>query len=269
MSREAVIGRHVGVLRDRAGIRQHELAKRLGWSPAVLSRVEGGERPLSTEELDAALAEIGTEEAKAFAARLAREWRLIAEPAFDDPDADLLWEAEQAAQKVNALAAQPDVKSFFERRLAKYKEELLSSADRLSTRRYQVVFVGSIAAGKSTAICRAERLELPGAKGLTSVLETGPGGITLCEVHIKRGPQYEIFIEPCTDDEVRRHVLDFARSLLEPQQTTDEETDDDEGGAIVSREINRAIRNMTGLVSRAARRSADGTRQPRVDTRAG
>ena len=79
----------------------------------MLSRVEGGERPLSTEELDAALAEIGTEEAKAFAARLAREWRLIAEPAFDDPDADLLWEAEQAAQKVNALAAQPDVKSFF------------------------------------------------------------------------------------------------------------------------------------------------------------
>ena len=71
----------------------------VAWSPAVLSRVEGGERPLSTEELDAALAEIGTEEAKAFAARLAREWRLIAEPAFDDPDADLLWEAEQAAAK--------------------------------------------------------------------------------------------------------------------------------------------------------------------------
>ena len=266
MTREAAIGRHVAVL--RGDIRQHELAKRLGWSPAVLSRVESGERPLSSEELDAVVTAIGTEEASAFPARLAREWRLIPEPAFDDPDADLLWEAEQAAQKVDTLAAHPDVKSFFERRLARYKEELLTSAARLAMRRYQVVFAGSIAAGKSMAICRAERLELPDAKGgVTSVLETGPGGITLCEVHIKRGPQYGIFVEPCTDEEVRRHVLDFTRSLLDPQSISGDETEDEEenGGTIVSREINRAIRNMTGLLNRAPPRSADGRRQPRVD----
>jgi transcriptional regulator with XRE-family HTH domain len=266
MSREAAIGRYIAVLREEANIRQHELAKRLGWSNAVLSRIESGERPLSAVELDAVLSAIGTEEAKAFPTRLAREWRLIAEPAFEDPDADLLWEAEQAAQKVDALATHPNVRSFFERRLARYREELLSSATRLSTRRYQIVFVGSIAAGKSRAICRVEGLEIPDAKGaITSVLETGPGGITLCEVHIKRGPQYGIFVEPCTDDEVRRHVLDFARSLLDPMLNADGEAEDEESGVIISREIHRAIRNMTGLLNRAPPRSTDGTRQPRVD----
>ena len=104
MSREAAIGRHIAFLRDAADIRQHELAKRLGWSNAVLSRVESGERPLSPVELDAVLSAIGTEEAKVFPTRLAREWRLIAEPGFEDPDADLLWEAEQTGQKVDALA---------------------------------------------------------------------------------------------------------------------------------------------------------------------
>lgn len=264
MSREAAIGRHIAVLRGE--VRQHELAKRLGWSPAVLSRVEAGERPLSEEELDAILQTIGTEEAKEFPERLAREWKLTPEPTFDDPDGDLLWEAEQAAQEVDALASQPTVKSFFERRLARYKAELLASAGRLLTRHYQVVFVGSIAAGKSTAICRAEGLELLNAKGaVTSVLETGPGGITLCEVHIKRGPQYGILVEPCTDDEVRRHVLDFARSLLDPQDFTDGEDNEVEGGATIAREINRAMRHMTGLVNRAAPRAADGSRQPRID----
>ncbi|MGX1348243.1 transcriptional regulator with XRE-family HTH domain [Bradyrhizobium elkanii] len=266
MSREAAIGRHVGILRDQADIRQHELAKQLGWSPAVLSRVESGERPLSADELDAALTAIDTEEARAFPARLARQWRLIPEPSFDDPDADLLWEAEQAAQKVDALAAQPDVKSFFERRIARYKDELLSAAARLGTRRYQVVLTGSIAAGKTMAICRAEGLELVNAKGaITSVLETGPGGTTVCEVHIKRGPQYGIFVEPCTDEEVRRHVLDFARSLLDAKGSTHGEPDDEENEEVISREINRAIRNMTGLVYHPSHRSADGTRLPRID----
>jgi len=266
MSREAAIGRHVAVLRDAADMRQHELAKRLGWSNAVLSRVESGERPLSNVELDAVLAAIGTDEAKTFPERLSREWQLIAEPLFDDPDGDLLWEAEQAAQEVDALATQPNVRSFFERRLARYKEELLASATRLATRRYQIVFVGSIAAGKSRAICRAESLELVDVKGaITSVLETGPGGITICEVHIKQGPQYGIFVEPCTDDEVRRHVLDFARTLLDPTPSADGEAEDEESGLIISREVHRAIRNMTGLLNRAPPRSADGTRQPRVD----
>jgi len=87
-------------------------------------------------------------------------------PSIDEPDADLIWEAEQAAQRVSTLAAQPDVKHFFERRLERYSQELLVSAARLTQKTYRVVFSGAIAAGKSTVICRVEGLEIPGDKAM-------------------------------------------------------------------------------------------------------
>src|SRR5262249_10173841 len=142
---------------------------------------------------------------------LARQWDILPEPPLSDPDADLLWEAEQVAKEIHALAERPDVKQAFERRLVLYRQELLTSAAKLAEKRYRVAFVGTIAVGKSTAICRAERLELPTPKGMPkTVLETGAGGITICEVHLRKGPDYGLIIEPCPEDELRRHVSDFA-----------------------------------------------------------
>jgi transcriptional regulator with XRE-family HTH domain len=267
MARDAAIGEHLARLRETAGYKQNELAKRIQCSPAVLSRIEGGERPASPEELDALLAAIGTPEAQAFAECLSRHWSIIPEPPFDEPDADLIWEAEQAAVAVEALAAQPDVKHFFERRLTRYKEELRASAARLTNRRYYVVFSGAIAAGKSTAICRIESLEVVDGKGRPlPVIEVGPGGITLCEVHVRRGPGYGFIVDPCSEYEVRRHVLDFARSLLESSSAqTGSETEADSGLAGSSREISRALRNMADLPIRRFPRKQDGTKPPSVD----
>ncbi|UHH10161.1 hypothetical protein LU699_18225 [Luteimonas fraxinea] len=102
---------------------------------------------------------------------------MIPEPALGDPDADLLWDAEQTAQQVHALAERPDVKQFYERRLVRYQEELLAKAASVADKRYRAAFIGTIAVGKSTAICRAEGLEIPGSKGMPkAVLETGAGG---------------------------------------------------------------------------------------------
>ena len=177
MSRDAAIGQYLATLRDKAEIKQGEMARMLGWSPAVLSRIESGTRPASSEELSALLSAIDLPEARTFPGRLARQWVVLPEPAFDEPDADLIWEAEQAAQRVRALAAQSDIKHFFARRLARYEEELCAAAERLADRRYRVVLSGAIAAGKSTAICRAEGLELARSKGMPMpVLETGRGG---------------------------------------------------------------------------------------------
>jgi transcriptional regulator with XRE-family HTH domain len=267
MSRDAAIGRHLAKLRDAAGFKQNELARRSEWSPAVLSRIESGERAASAEEIDSLLSAIGTSEARAFAERLSRQWKIIPEPAFDEADDGLIWEAEQAAQSVDALAAQPDVKLFFERRLARYKEELCASAARLTNRRYRVVFSGAIAAGKSTAICRVESLELFDGKGMPiPVLEAGGGGITLCEVHVQRGPEYGFLIEPCSEDEVRRHVLDFARSLLEsPSSSATDAMDADSNSPGASREISRALRSMAELPVRRFPRRSDGSKPPSID----
>ena len=92
----------------------------------------------------------------------------------------------------------------------------------------------------------------PGAPRPSPVLAVGAGRTTLCEVHIRSGPP-SIVIEPCTDDEIRAHVADFADKIL---YTTRE---GGEGGGsrdeqIMSREVERAVRNMANLRRPSARR---------------
>jgi transcriptional regulator with XRE-family HTH domain len=166
----ATVGKHLAVLREQAQLKQNELAKKLKWSAAVLSRVENGERLLSDEELDIILRGIGTPGAMKLKQVLARRWERLPVPALGDSDADLIWEAEQVAVHIHALAEQPDVKQFFERRLVRYGEELRAAAECILDKCYRVAFVGTIAVGKSTSICRIEGLELPSTKGMPSAV---------------------------------------------------------------------------------------------------
>lgn len=268
MVRQLEIGKHLGALREQAGMKQNELARRIEWSAAVLSRVESGERALSDEELASVLQGIGTPEALKIQELLARRWVILPEPPLSDPDADLLWKAEQAAQQIHTLAERPDVKQFFERRLVRYKEELLAAAARVANKRYRVAFLGTIAVGKSTAICRVEGLELPTTKGMPkAVLETGSGGITICEVHVRQGPGYGLIIEPCPEDELRRHVTDFANVLLNAGRAVppSDGADADGGSPGISREIDRALRNMAGLRRKRPEKKPDGTVVPGFD----
>ncbi len=132
MSRQVEIGLYLASLREQAGLKQNELARRIEWSPAVLSRVESGERPLDDDEMENVLIGIGTPEALKLREVLGRNWEILPSPPLTDPDADLLWEAEQVAKDIHSLAERPDVKQFFERRLVRYKEVLLAPAWRTS-----------------------------------------------------------------------------------------------------------------------------------------
>lgn len=267
MSRDAALGKHLTALREQAQLKQNELAKKLEWSAAVLSRVESGERTLAEDELDIVLRGIGTPAAMRLKEVLSRRWDRLPEPPLGDADADLLWEAEQVGQEIHALAEQPDVKQLFERRLVRYEEELRLAAQHVLDKRYRVAFMGTIGVGKSTSICRIEGLELPSAKGMpNAVLETGAGGITICDVHVRKGPGYGLIIEPCSEDEIRHHVMDFANSLLNPAKAADNEEDEAGSGSPgISREIDRALRSMTGLRRRRSERKPDGKIIPASD----
>ncbi len=74
MTTSLEIGNYLGRLRNQAGITQNELAQKLPFGPAVLSRVESGERAASTEELNSVLEAIGTEEAIQVREKIDREW---------------------------------------------------------------------------------------------------------------------------------------------------------------------------------------------------
>jgi transcriptional regulator with XRE-family HTH domain len=250
----AQLGHRLAQLRERTGMKQAELARKITWSQAVLSRIESGERTISDDELTTLLEAIGTEEAADLAMILGRDWRHLPRPPLDHPDQHLLWRAEQMTAALEAAGTVAGTPKAFQTRLDEYVKEVLRLADLLLRRKHQIAFIGQIGIGKSTAICRAVSLEITGPQGSpVPVLETGAGGITLCEVHLSRGPGYGIIVEPRTHDDIRSDVEDFVEQLLQPGSSTA----DEDGTPAVPREIERAIRNMAGLAPKRTR-SADG-----------
>ena len=80
------------------------------------------------------------------------------------------------------------------------------------------------------------------------MLETGAGGVTICEVRIVTGPRWGILVEAKSEDEIRADVMDFSEYIFRlaqpgPESMSDEHTD----SLGVSKEIVRAIRNMSQL----------------------
>lgn len=244
------LGRYLTQVREKAGLKQAELARMVTWSPAVLSRVESGERPLAVEELSALLAAINTPEAAHLRTALECDWEVLPRPALDHPDHDALWDAEQVARDLCVRRDDPEVRNAFERRLSGLVQEIQQNADILLKRDYQVAFIGSIGIGKSTAICRLTGLEIPDPDGgpAIPVLEAGAGGTTICEVHLRAGPGYGIIVEPRSEEEIRADVSDFAEYLTSGSLTIGEDGDrSDSEQQGISKEIERAIRNMAGL----------------------
>ena len=252
------LGGYLMKIRDRAGIKQVELARRVTWSQAVLSRIESGERTVAPDELEQLLDAIDTPEAEKLKAALRRDWAVLARPGLDHPDQELLWSAEEVAQQLQSLAQQPDVKHAFERRLSAYVDELGAVAGLLLKREHQVAFIGSIGIGKSTAICRLSGLEVASLDGShpAPVLEAGAGGITICEVHLRRGPGFGLIIEPRSDEEIRADVTDFADYVRGTDATSGDGEGDEESQGI-SKEVERAIRNLAALRIRREK-GADG-----------
>lgn len=243
------LGLHLTQIREKANLKQAELARLVTWSPAVLSRVESGERQLAPEELLQLLEAIDTPDAAKLRQSLQRIWQVLPRPSLDHPDQELLWAAEDIAQQLTHLRNQPDVRSAFERRLSEYVDELRSTAGLLLKREHQVAFIGSIGIGKSTAICRLAGLEVsgPDSPQPAPVLEAGSGGITICEVHLRQGPGYGLLIEPRSDEEIRADVTDFADYIRGSSASAEIEgrTEDESQG--ISKEFERAIRNLAGL----------------------
>lgn len=254
------LGRHLMQVRERGGVKQAELAKRVFLSQAVLSRIESGDRPVSVQEVQDILAQLPTPEAAELSKALQRTWKMLPRPSFDHADQDILWEAELAARELATLRDIPETPHAFERRLSEYIEELARSAGLLLKRDHQVAFIGSIGVGKSTAICRMTGLEIPKEDGaMVPVLEAGGGGITVCEVHLRTGPGFGLIIEPRSEDEIRQDVADLADHVLKGNVPVDDDGPGASESQGISKEVARALRNMAGLAVQRPK-GADGKR---------
>ena len=253
MTASVRVGRYLTQLRERAGFKQNELAQQMTWSPAVLSRVESGEREISSEELADLLTAIGTEEAQRFAETITRDWDHLPEPTLGHPAEELLWKAELALRDIDNLLERPEPENTSATRLREYRSAVKTAADLVFGVDYNLAFIGDIGVGKSTAICRATGLEVQDNQRMEPVLEAGAGGITICEVHLVQGPEYGVFIEPLSDMELRREVNEFAHYQFRSLDSESENAEEDQEIHGTTREIERAIRNMSGLRSERIR----------------
>ena len=265
MTTNLEIGNYLTRLRNKAGMKQNELAEKLTLSATVVSRVESGERALTPEELNSFLEAIGSPEALGLRDTIGHEWLNLTRPPLGHPEESVLWEAEKAFHSVKVLSEDPKIPEPFARRIEETFTELRGATERVLADEYSIAFVGDIGAGKTTALCRIAKLEVSDESvgQPTTVLDVGAGGITLCEVQIAKGPGYGILVEPRSEAELYREIREFARSFMTSRDLALDEEGQDTGFLGTTREIQRAIRNMSGLMAKWSR-LPDGTRQ-RVD----
>ena len=192
-----------------------------------------------------------------------KTWEHLPEPPPEHPDRELLWEAEKALRSIDELSENPDIKHAFARRLAEYTSEIRGVAIPIQTTEHSIAFMGNIGVGKTTAMCRITGLEVSrdGKTALDPVLDVGGGGTTVCEVALVQGDNYAISIEPRSEEEIHREVREFARYHIEALESHQEESEEADSHG-TSKEIERAIRNMSGLTRTSSRRRVDGRRPP-------
>jgi len=265
---EIHVGRYLGAIREEAGITQAQLATKVVFSTASISRIETGEKALSSQELAAIIKAIGTAKAIQLGEYLNQNWDELERPVFDHPNRLNLWKANLTLRKLRELRDNPELKSVFIRQIDLYEKELRRFTHFLRSREHQIAFIGSIGVGKSTAICKLTGLlkAEENTLGRQIVLETGAGGITLCEVHISQGPKYGLRIVPRTEDSIRKDVEEFSDYLIKstrPDSYDAKQSDDEEGDPLgISKEVVRAIRNMSGLTEK---RREEGGKRIRID----
>jgi transcriptional regulator with XRE-family HTH domain len=240
----------MGSARKKQGLTQSELAREAGIDQSRVSRIENGGEP-SPQEFEAILAALqglGDTRAAELRAFMRLSWQHIEAPSFENPEREVLVRAEEVLASVETFLADQSRPWPLRRQLEKHRGLLASSAAYLSGLDHRVAFIGDIGVGKSTAISYLFDLLVPEQKGRgladRAILETGAGGTTVCEVHIKDGPEYGISIVPMPEAEMSDLVRDFCASRWLSLTGADKDGDDTVN---VSQEIERAIRNMSGL----------------------
>lgn len=249
ISHGAVLAR----LRSEIGVTQAALATEAGLDQSRVSRIEKGEvsSEAEVEKVLDALTALGSPQARAYKEFIGRAWENIAPPSFFNPQRACLEIADEALRDIDAFLADESRPWPLRRQIERHKDTLIKGANYLQKMNHNIAFIGPIGVGKSTGLSFLFDLLVPptlASKPIDRpVLETGAGGTTICEVHIKRGPEFGISLLPMSETELRDLVADFCASRWAVLKGELKESADNAG---VSREHDRAIRNMSGLTRR-------------------
>jgi hypothetical protein len=135
------------------------------------------------------------------------------------------------------------------RTLESRRDRVIRVRSSLAVDKFDLIFIGKVGAGKTTAICSLfglfgefERGKPPRTK-TEPLLATGSGRSTICEVEIERDAQTAIEVEPLTPDEMRALFEDFRDSVF--ARLNPEKYERPTEG--LPAEVERAIRNVVSL----------------------
>jgi transcriptional regulator with XRE-family HTH domain len=201
-------------IRGQAHLTQSVVAEKAGLDQSRVSRIEKGEvaSPSDVERVLDALADLGAASAAEYKGYATRDWQYVEPPSF--------WNSERACLEL-AEETLGQIEGFFKtdppwplrRQLERHRDSLLRASTFLTRQNHSIAFVGDMGVGKSTAICFLFDLLVPPSladKQINRpVLETGAGGTTICEVHVKGGPEFGISVVPITENEQRQYVADI------------------------------------------------------------
>jgi hypothetical protein len=157
---------------------------------------------------------------------------------FQHPQHQLLANAKIELDCAKYFLSQDDVPNLLKRKGNLYANSLETEINYLSVVDHPIVFIGDIGVGKTTGISQLFNLIIEQQKLLQQrvILTTGGGGTTICEVSIQSGSNYSIKVEPLAEDQVKLLVNDWVDKFFSKDNNVG-----------VSKEVDRAIRNMTNL----------------------
>jgi transcriptional regulator with XRE-family HTH domain len=251
------IGRALVKIRAKSGVSQQELARRASLHQSHISRIENGDALPTESEMTAYLSALDGSDSSALLRFLSEPWSESPRPQYDNPDRDLLTSAENSLRRLKEFAERPGLPPHILEEAQLYRDQILAKCQFLARIDHSFAFIGAVHVGKSTAICFLTDLLVEGTNlGLErrTVLETGKGYTTVCEVNIRPGPDFGLIVEPKPDAEIYTLVSDFCASIWS-SEFPETPGVQDRG---VSPEIQRALRNMAGLTR--SKQSIEGRR---------
>jgi transcriptional regulator with XRE-family HTH domain len=238
-------GAMLAEVREAAHMTQRQVAERMNSNQTRVSRVEAGD----TDDTDVALflEAVGTPRARSFAELLKVHWRHLPRPSLRHPDLDSLVAIERALERIRGFLADGQVPTVLAGQ-AELMERRLEDAGRyLLELDHDVVYIGEIGVGKTTAACRQGGLVVDEAtaadlKGM--MLDTGGGRTTLCDVRVETGERFALTVEPVADEEVYKLVSEVCRGIHEKLKGQSLPMSPEFKPA---EEVERALRNMAKL----------------------
>lgn len=253
------VGAALASAREGAGLTQKQVAEGIKANQTKVSRLESGDGSL--EDSLAFLAVIGSDQSKRLAEVLQLDWQHLPRPSIKHPDLDILIQIEAALGRTHAFLDDVNMPSVLAGQAELLVSRLTQAGNYLLSLSHDVVYVGEIGVGKTTAACRqsglvADEASASDLKGM--LLDTGGGRTTLCDVRVETGDRYSLTVEPVPDEEIYRLVAETSKGVIEKMTGVT-------GGAQPeykpAEEVERAIRNMAGL-PRPSRARKGGTPAP-------